>query len=538
MRFSIATSYADMDEYVEAQYKILYLSQLIPYPPDAGPKVRAYYTLRRLSQRHAVTLLAFSRPDDKPESIEHLKELCSAVYTLPMQRSRLRDARSLALSLLRGRSFVIHRDYVPEMAKKLDYTIWIDKPLSSNTIDFMSSIRRLINRLGSISARSGDSLDLRSKKRILALSLSISIIPTTFFTFAMASSGATLAAATLVLMDVVAIGLLIGLALRPNKLSLYYQVLCLANICVSISITLLFGGILASGVNILWGLLSPLAALIGLNRRMGWLWMGVFCLGVVFLTWQPAQLPILYKYSPDQVEFFTAMNLLIVPLFFYGVLDYFIRQRDEFRRKTEELLRNILPDEIAERLKGDTSLIADHYDEASVLFADVVNFTPMSANMTPTELVSLLNDVFSAFDTLTKRFDLEKIKTIGDCYMVAAGVPKPRPDHAHALVELALEMQELVRNSEFGGRQLAFRIGINSGPLVAGVIGTQKFNYDLWGDAVNTASRMESHGQGGMIQITQQTYERIKDKFDCTSRGVINVKGKGDMAVWEVCGRI
>ena len=172
----------------------------------------------------------------------------------------------------------------------------------------------------------------------------------------------------------------------------------------------------------------------------------------------------------------------------------------------------------------------------SVLFADIVNFTPMSALITPVELVELLNEVFSYFDMLVEKYRLEKIKTIGDCYMVAAGIPQPRPDHAHILTQVGLEVREHFVRHRFRGKQFAFRIGINSGPVVAGVIGHMKFAYDLWGDAVNTASRMESHGIGGEIQITQSTYELIKNDFVCEPRGMIYVKGKGEMEVWHIKG--
>jgi adenylate cyclase len=152
-------------------------------------------------------------------------------------------------------------------------------------------------------------------------------------------------------------------------------------------------------------------------------------------------------------------------------------------------------------------------------------------------LVELLNEVFSLFDTLVGRYGLEKIKTIGDCYMVAAGIPQPRSDHAHVLTHLALDIRDYVSQCEFRGKRLAFRIGVNSGPVVAGVIGRKKFIYDLWGDAVNTASRMESQGAGGFIQITDATYNLIKDDFICEPHGVINVKGKGEMNVWYVLAK-
>jgi class 3 adenylate cyclase/CHASE3 domain sensor protein len=207
------------------------------------------------------------------------------------------------------------------------------------------------------------------------------------------------------------------------------------------------------------------------------------------------------------------------------------------QERSENLLLNILPKDIAELLKKKPDSIAEQYSEASILFADVVNFTPMSSQMKPIELVELLNQVFSQFDDLVEKYDLEKIKTIGDCYMVASGVPRPRQDHAKVITCLALDMQEIVRQSDYFGRKLTFRIGINSGPVVAGVIGRKKFIYDLWGDAVNTASRMESNGTGGLVQITQETYNLINDDFLCEARGVINVKGKGELPVWFVHAR-
>jgi guanylate cyclase len=207
----------------------------------------------------------------------------------------------------------------------------------------------------------------------------------------------------------------------------------------------------------------------------------------------------------------------------------------EEQEKAEDLLLNILPKDIADILKNEKRIIADNIEGASILFADVVNFTPLSAKLSPTELVGLLNDVFSYCDTLVEKYSVEKIKTIGDCYMIAAGVPKPRADHAAVLVRLALEFQNYIQQHTFNhGIRLQFRLGINSGPVVAGVIGRKKFIYDLWGDTVNTASRMESNGSGGFIQVTESTYALIKDHFVCEPRGVIHIKGKGDMPVWFV----
>jgi guanylate cyclase len=223
----------------------------------------------------------------------------------------------------------------------------------------------------------------------------------------------------------------------------------------------------------------------------------------------------------------------------------FVRQRNALLKlvrveqaKSENLLLNILPKEIAAILKNEERTIVDHFPGASILFADMVGFTPMTASMAPAEMLALLNEVFTFFDSLVDKYGVEKIRTIGDSYMVAAGVPKARPDHAQALANMALEMRAFVKTSPVcTSRQLNFRIGINSGPVVAGVIGRKKFIYDLWGDAVNTASRMESHGTPGSIQITGATYELVKDEFVCELRGLIPVKGKGEMETWYLIDR-
>jgi guanylate cyclase len=216
---------------------------------------------------------------------------------------------------------------------------------------------------------------------------------------------------------------------------------------------------------------------------------------------------------------------------------YFVRQRDRFQQESDDLLHNILPDEIATKLKTDHSMIADDFKAASVLFADVVGFTPMSSKMSPPELVGLLNSVFSTFDDFVRDLGLEKIKTVGDEYMVASGVPRPRADHAHAIAELALRIRDHCAQHQFLGHDLQLRIGINSGPVVAGIVGTHKFAYDLWGDVVNTASRMESHGLPGSIQISSATFDLIRDDFVCELRGTVEVKGQGDTETYFLLER-
>lgn len=294
------------------------------------------------------------------------------------------------------------------------------------------------------------------------------------------------------------------------------------------------GFINGSGV-ILWALICPLGALLFDNSRHALRWFVAF-MGLVLLSGflQP-YVRLTNHLSQTVVIFFFVTNLLAVSFLVFLMVSYFVGQKNLFQQKSETLLLNILPKEIAAILKNERRTIADHYDEASVLFADMVGFTPLSAQLPPVEMVELLNEVFSYFDSLVDKYGVEKIRTIGDSYMVAAGVPRGRPDHAQALVQMGLEMRDHIATHTFCHNQrVNFRIGINSGSMIAGVIGRRKFVYDVWGDAVNVASRMESHGLGGAVQITQATYELIKNEFVCEPRGTVNVKGKGEMEVWLV----
>ena len=305
------------------------------------------------------------------------------------------------------------------------------------------------------------------------------------------------------------------------------------------------GGVLGAGGVGLWGVLAPLGALVFGDVRDGIRW---------FVAWLAIFLgsgivgAILGPIPPPIPEWFTtlmlALNIAVGSTIVFTLLAVFAAQRRSAlaalrveQARAEDLLLNVLPESIADRLKIGANTIADQHGSASILFADVVDFTPRSELLEPAEVVGLLDHLFSHFDTLAERYGVEKIKTIGDAYMVAAGVPTPRPDHALALVSMGLEMVEAMHSSdEVGHLGLELRIGVNSGPVVAGVIGRKRFLYDLWGDAVNTASRMESQGTPGRVQITRATYELVADDFDCEPRGTVDVKGKGPMEIWHVRG--
>ena len=208
--------------------------------------------------------------------------------------------------------------------------------------------------------------------------------------------------------------------------------------------------------------------------------------------------------------------------------------------RSETLLANILPASIAARLKDPARdmMIADRYDDASILFTDIAGFTERAAETTPCDLVAFLDRLYTEFDLLVDQHGLEKIKTSGDSYMVVAGVPEPRPDHPQALAGLALDMAAMVAGlTDPEGRAVPVRMGLAAGPVVAGVVGSRRFFYDVWGDAVNVASRMETTDQAGRIQVPQALYERLKDDFVLEERGDIAVKGKGMMHTWYLVGR-
>ncbi|MEP0910568.1 response regulator [Leptolyngbya sp. GB1-A1] len=218
---------------------------------------------------------------------------------------------------------------------------------------------------------------------------------------------------------------------------------------------------------------------------------------------------------------------------------YLQRIQDE-QEKSERLLLNVLPKPIADRLKQGQHTIADNFSEVTVLFADIVSFTQLSVSLSPTALVELLNQIFSTFDQLVEQHGLEKIKTIGDAYLAVGGLPMPRPDHVQAVADLALAMQAAIAQftvptPDGGTRTLMMRIGIHTGAVGAGVIGTTKFSYDLWGDTVNTASRMESQGVPGKIQVTDTTYQLLQQQYNFEERGLVDIKGKGEMRTYFLC---
>jgi len=314
--------------------------------------------------------------------------------------------------------------------------------------------------------------------------------------------------------------------------------------------------ITASGLS-LWALLAPIGAVLVIGAREALAWFFAY----IFLTalsgsfdyyLADTALPPVVKIPTSTTVFFFALNFTAISTIVFVLLRYSALEKQKALQRLEEahhllqleqdrserLLLNILPGPIAERLKNSSQTIADGFADVSVMFVDIVNFTRIAEGMTPQQVFSMLNRVFSSFDELAENYGLEKIKTIGDAYMVAGGLNNQREDFTEALTDLALEMRDLLqRDFHVNSMRLEVRIGIGTGPVVAGVVGKKKFIYDLWGDTVNLASRITSEGVPGIVQVDEATYRKLQGGFDFQEPQTIYLKGKGDTVVYRVIGR-
>ena len=333
---------------------------------------------------------------------------------------------------------------------------------------------------------------------------------------------------------------LVGIRLvRSRELGRLRELLLLLILLLPAVLQASLGGYVKGSAVIMWSFFAPLSALVFFRPRAGWAWLGGFI--AVTAVSALVDAPLARSISPLPYGAQTALfvfNLCGVAAIVTLVLAYFRIQRDEAMQRSEGLLLNVLPPEIAERLKRQEYPIADRFDDVSVLFADMVGFTERSAAEAPDVTVAVLNEFLSTFDELAQQHGLRPIRTTGDSYLVVGGLPVPRPDHAQAVANMALDMLEGVnRLNQENGWAVRFRIGINSGPAMAAVVGRHRFTYDIWSDTVNTASRMESSGAPGRIQVTEETQSRLSltHRFEC--RGQIDVKGKGPMTTYFLIGR-
>jgi adenylate cyclase len=313
----------------------------------------------------------------------------------------------------------------------------------------------------------------------------------------------------------------------------------------------------SSGI-VLWGLLAPIGAILcfGVRESIAWFFAWVvmtFMSGVFdFYLAPPTHTAAAFSVPVRTAVVFFALNFVAVATIIYLLLRYSIQEKQKIQarlqeahrmleaeqQRSERLLLNILPSPVAERLKADEQPIADGFSDVTVMFADIVDFTRIAAHMTPNEVFSMLNRVFSAFDELAEQHGLERIKTIGDAYMVAGGLNQDNPRFSEAIADMAVSMRALLER-EFAGDplRLQVRIGIGTGPVVAGVVGKKKFIYDVWGDTVNIASRITAEGGPGMIQCDRTTWERLSGKFEFLEPQTHHLKGKGDVIIYRLIGR-
>ncbi len=326
-------------------------------------------------------------------------------------------------------------------------------------------------------------------------------------------------------------------ALRTGGVGPFPYVLAYYNLASCIWIHAALGGFDGSSAIMLWAVFTPVGLLLFLGRRPAFVAVPFFVGALVVLAFLDGRLAESADLPEAVIAAFYVLNIGAASMVLFAVLLYFLAQRDEAQKRSDFLLLNILPRSIAERLKRAPGTIADRFDEVTILYMDLVGFTPLSAELPAGDMVRWLNDVYTDIDSMALEYGAEKIKTIGDGYMAAVGVPEPRVDHAAIAARLAIDIRDyMLACAPLAGHTISCRLGLNSGPVIGGVIGTHKFQYDLYGDTVNTASRMESHAEPGEIQVSRSTYQLIADRFEFRPRGFVDVKGKGPMETYYLVG--
>jgi adenylate cyclase len=397
-----------------------------------------------------------------------------------------------------------------------------------------------LRRLTEVGVLPSDSEDIRLRKSVLTLSAVLMATLAFAWVGTYAALGLWLSAAIPFAYQLASAASIYTFA-RTRRYHLFRTSQLWMSLLLPFALQWSLGGFANSSAVSLWAFTCPIGALLFVGPRRAVPWFLAFCALVGFsgainhaLAEGAPQIP------HGVVVVYFVLNILGVSTTSYVLLQYFVRARERAladlaveRAKSERLLLNVLPAPVASRLKESDEVIADGFPEATVLFADICDFTRLAEDLAPGETVALLDRVFAVWDQLAAHQGVEKIKTIGDAYMVAGGIPTPREDHAEAIADMALEMgAEAERCASEVGVPFQVRIGIDSGPVVAGVIGRSKFTYDLWGDTVNTASRMESHGVPGAIQVTGRVYKRLRSNYELRRRGTIDVKGKDPMITY------
>jgi adenylate cyclase len=402
-----------------------------------------------------------------------------------------------------------------------------------------------LKRLSEIGVLPSDSGELRLRKAVLVLSSTLMTSLAFIWVATYAALGLWISAAIPFAYQAASAASIYTFA-RTRRYLLFRRSQLWMSLLLPFALQWSLGGFRTGSAVVLWAIMAPLGALLFVGARQAIRWFAAFAgLVAVSAAIDPA-LSARAPYVPGGVVVaLFALTILGVATTCFALLEYFVRARERAHHaleleqaKSERLLLNVLPEPVAARLKEREGVIADACPGVTVLFADIVGFTRLAERLSASDVVALLDRVFARWDQLAVDHGVEKIKTIGDAYMVAGGIPLPREDHAEAIAEMALAMgPEFARLTSETGHALQVRIGIDTGPVVAGVIGRAKFIYDLWGDTVNTASRMESHAPPGTIQVTERTFERLRALYEFLPRDTIDVKGKGPMRPYLLLGR-
>lgn len=402
-------------------------------------------------------------------------------------------------------------------------------------------IRYIFRKLASIGVRPTDSEDERLQKSLLVLSCIPFMIAGFIWGLMYIAFGETSAGLIPFCYGIFSFFSLVHFGItKAFSVFRFNQLLLILILPFALMTTL--GGFVQGSAVILWGFISPLGAVMFDKAGRAVYWFLAYLFLVLLSALIPYWFTITCVLSPVQIHFFFVINFAGVSILVFLMFYYFVKQKNFFQQRTEELLLNILPAGIARELKEKGSTQARAHAAVTVLFTDFKNFSVISSQLDPQELVNEIHHCYSGFDAIAEKYGVEKIKTIGDSYMCAAGLDQEMTDHAHRCVAVGLEMclfmQTLAAEKRLQGKPFfEVRVGVHSGPVVAGIVGTKKFAYDIWGDTVNIASRMESYGEEGKVNISEATYALIRETFTCRPRGAIQVKGKGDMEMYFAEGR-
>lgn len=401
-----------------------------------------------------------------------------------------------------------------------------------------SQLEKIFTRIANIGAKPGDSEDAKLQKSLLVICSFLFIVAGTCWGIMYMLFGEKTASLIPLLYSLVSLAS-IGFFGLSRKFGIFRFSQILLILLLPFILMLSLGGFVSGSIVILWSLISPLGAMLfdKQSNAPGWLlaFVSLVFMSYILQPWLKTE----NNLSPGQINLFFVINIIAVGSLIFLMVYYFVGKKNFFQARSEALLLNILPKEIAEELKTNGSAEAKYFDNVTVMFTDFKNFTRITEKLSPAELVAEIDSIFKAFDKVISKHNIEKIKTIGDAYMCAGGLPVANTSHAFDVVNAAIDIRQFMlhhfqqRKAE-GKESFEIRIGIHSGPVVAGIVGDKKFAYDIWGDTVNVASRMESSGEPGKINISGTTYELVKENFTCVHRGKIEAKNKGEIDMYFV----